>query len=98
MAGGRRFELATAQTPAEVTDHPDRASSTASVCSGRLEPASQAGDPRTHYTHHQDQTFRLVSHGSDNVGVIHRVRENWKVIHKLLIGRRFLEIIAIVMV
>jgi len=37
MTGGSRFELATAQTPADITTHPDHASSTASVCSGRLE-------------------------------------------------------------
>ena len=32
-------------TPTVVTGHPDRASSTVSVRSGRLEPASQAGGP-----------------------------------------------------
>ena len=36
MAGGRRFGLAPAETPADVTTHPDRASSTVS---GRPGPA-----------------------------------------------------------
>ncbi|MCL2489999.1 MAG: hypothetical protein FWF36_04640, partial [Propionibacteriaceae bacterium] len=39
----RRFELATAQTPAQAWWPLDHASSTASVRSGRLEPAASTG-------------------------------------------------------
>ena len=75
IAGGSRFELATAQTRAVATDHPDHASSTASVCSGRLEPASQvlmAGlntwpDPATPLRYAQD----------DGVGDIAQDDGNW---------------------
>jgi len=45
MAGGSRFELATAQAPADATDHPDRAPSTASS-SLRSSTPSLASAPR----------------------------------------------------